>query len=207
MFWEQLIFAAALALDALATSVSYGLERIRVGVWQSVVVAAFGSGVLALAMLSSGLIGELVGETVCDVGSCALLIVLGAFTLIRGLLNRPDKPPLHRFQGHIGAVRIVLEICIDQTKADQDGSKTLSTGEALWLAAALSLDAFGAGLGWGANGSVLVTAGLAFLCTFLAMLLGCRVGGRFQRKRPLRLGWLTGAVLLVLGGTRLIGLF
>ena len=46
-------------------------------------------------------------------------------------------------------LNFVLTVYADAEKADADQSKTLSAGEALTLALALSVDGFAAGFGWG----------------------------------------------------------
>ena len=42
---------------------------------------------------------------------------------------------------------VVIQILRSPSKADMDNSGSISTQEAMWLGIALSLDAFGAGLG------------------------------------------------------------
>ena len=64
---------------------------------------------------------------------------------IKRLLRRKSRGIRLRY----GGIRIVLDVYLDEEKADQDRSKTLSVREALYLAVALSFDSLFSGLALG----------------------------------------------------------
>ncbi|SDS05357.1 putative sporulation protein YtaF [Paenibacillaceae bacterium GAS479] len=96
---------------------------------------------------------------------------------------------------------LVIQILRTPQAADVDSSGSISAGEALLLGAALSLDAFGAGLGAAMVGlEPWLTAISIMLASGLFLLAGMRFGFRFSGVRRMRLlGVLPGMLLLLIG--------
>lgn len=110
------------------------------------------------------------------------------------------------FSLEIPKIGVVIQILRSPTKADLDDSGSISPWEAMWLGIALSLDAFGAGLGAAMLGfSPLGTAAVVSLFSGIFLVLGMRVGLRFAAKGGMRfISYLPAFLLVVMGIMKLL---
>ncbi|PCL90595.1 MntP/YtaF family protein [Paenibacillus lautus] len=110
------------------------------------------------------------------------------------------------FSLEIPKIGVVIQILSSPTKADLDDSGSISPWEAMWLGIALSLDAFGAGLGAAMLGfSPLGTAAVVSLFSGIFLVLGIRVGLRFAAKGGMRfISYLPAFLLVVMGIMKLL---
>ncbi|MEC0128824.1 manganese efflux pump [Paenibacillus pabuli] len=101
---------------------------------------------------------------------------------------------------------VVIQILRSPSKADMDNSGSISVQEAMWLGIALSLDAFGAGLGAALLGfPTLWTALIIALFSGAFLLLGMKVGLRFAALRWMRrLSVLPALLLMIMGIMKLL---
>ncbi|WFR65677.1 MntP/YtaF family protein [Paenibacillus amylolyticus] len=101
---------------------------------------------------------------------------------------------------------VVIQILRSPSKADMDNSGSISTQEAMWLGIALSLDAFGAGLGAALLGfPTLWTALIIALFSGAFLSLGMKVGLRFSALRWMRrLSVLPALLLMIMGIMKLL---
>ena len=101
---------------------------------------------------------------------------------------------------------IVIHILRKPQAADMDRSGTISASEAILLGCALSLDAFGAGLGAALLGfSPLWTSLLIAVASGSFLLIGLRVGFRFATSNRMRaLSLLPGLILVLMGILKLM---
>lgn len=102
-------------------------------------------------------------------------------------------------------ISFVLDIYLDETKADADNSKLLSLKEALYLAVALSIDSLASGFALGISIvqplSVLV---ISFCVGILAILGGSFLGSRVLSLKECRLSWVSGVLFLILAFSRIL---
>ncbi|MGG4127625.1 manganese efflux pump [Paenibacillus illinoisensis] len=101
---------------------------------------------------------------------------------------------------------VVIQILRSPSKADMDNSGSISAQEAMWLGIALSLDAFGAGLGAALLGfPTLWTALVIALFSGAFLLIGMKVGLRFSALRWMRrLSVLPALLLMIMGIMKLL---
>jgi putative Mn2+ efflux pump MntP len=101
---------------------------------------------------------------------------------------------------------VVIQILRSPSKADMDNSGSISVQEAMWLGIALSLDAFGAGLGAALLGfPTLWTALVIALFSGAFLSLGMKVGLRFAAIRWMRrLSVLPALLLMFMGIMKLL---
>jgi len=198
----MLLLALALSLDALVASFAYGSRNIRIPLRSVLLISLVCSGILGLTLLLGTQIASLFDEQVAMWLSFGILFTLGVIRVFDSWLKR-----WIRERGSSGSelklqvfrLNFILQIYADPQTADMDGSRTLSTREALALAVALSLDAVAAGLGIGVGGVLFLPAtGLTFLATMAAVLLGCKLGGKVAAKTNRDLSWLSGGLLILL---------
>lgn len=110
------------------------------------------------------------------------------------------------FSFEIRKLGLVIQILRSPVQADMDNSGSISSWEAMWLGIALSLDAFGAGLGAAMLGfSPLGTASVVALFSGIFLMLGMKVGLRFASKNGMRLiSYLPALLLIIMGIMKLL---
>jgi putative sporulation protein YtaF len=95
--------------------------------------------------------------------------------------------------------KFILEIYANETKADYDKSKILTSKEAIYLATALSLDSLAVGFGSSlGNVRYLEVIILSLIIGLISLLCGVILGKKFIEKIDVNLSWLSGAMLIVL---------
>ncbi len=101
---------------------------------------------------------------------------------------------------------LVIQILRAPQTADVDKSGVISASEAVMLGAALSLDAFGAGLGAALLGlPALLTSLVIALASAMFLMAGMRFGFRFSAWRGMQaLSFLPGILLIVMGIMKLL---
>ncbi|WP_368239350.1 manganese efflux pump, partial [Clostridium tertium] len=98
---------------------------------------------------------------------------------------------------------VVLQVYADETKADFDKSKILTSKEALYLAFALSLDSLAVGFGSSLISiNYIQVFAVALLIGIVAILLGAFIGKKFVETTNINLSWLSGAMLIILAFLR-----
>lgn len=198
---QALLLVFALCIDAFATSITYGIGKIKIPIISSLIISFVGASFLGIALFLSSIIQHLISTQVCIGISVVLLLFLGIVNLFQNSI----KAYLRKCKGQKNVqfsflnINFVLDVYLDETKADADNSNVLSSKEALMLAIALSVDSlatgFSAGLGE-VNGF-----GILFFCFvfgFLCVNCGCQIGQRISMCTSINLSWISGIVLIIL---------
>lgn len=215
-----LLLAFALNLDSFGVGVTYGLRNIRIPFLSVLIIAICSCLVMLVSMkIGSGLAAFLPEQLGNSIGAF-ILIGIGLWALYSNRPGRDDRrsceedrdfQPSHgRTTGHVWTIEIkqlglVINILKKPVMADVDRSGTITTGEAVLLGCALSLDSFGAGLGAGMVGLSIWTVAIVIAMTSAVFLLtGLQVGFRFRKVPWLRqLYFIPGTLLIVMGFSRL----
>ncbi len=99
---------------------------------------------------------------------------------------------------------LVIDIYIDETRADFDNSKTINLKEALYLAIALSIDSIAIGFGTGiGNINYFTVILLSLMWNIIAYGGGLLLGRKFVEKTNINLSWLSGILLIILAFLKL----
>lgn len=203
----SLLLVSALSLDALIAAFSYGVNKIKIPFRSVIIINLVCSGFLAAAVFAgkalSGVLSPKVSTAVCF----TILLVIGLIKLsdsaVKGYI-RKHKAIDKSFKFKFLSLKFILKVYADPETADADESKTLSMGEALSLAVALSLDSVTAGLGVGlTDNDYLMTIGLSFLMGAAAVVIGCFIGKKVAQKTSLNISWLSGVVFIGLAVSKL----
>ncbi|MCR8843642.1 MntP/YtaF family protein [Paenibacillus sp. SC116] len=120
--------------------------------------------------------------------------------------TRTIATPATLFRLQLKRFGIIIHILRSPAAADMDRSGTISPSEAAWLGAALSLDAFGAGIGAAMLGYPSLWTSL-FIALFggIFLKLGIHVGAAFARTEWIRkLTFVPGLLLIMMGIMKLI---
>lgn len=204
--FSMLLLVLALSIDALIASLAYGANNIHIALAPAAVISGVGTACLGLSLLAGGIIRQAVHPAVCSGISFGLLFLVGLVTLFEGLFKnylrrrRGAKQVSFEMQG----IRFVLDVFLDETKADSDDSKDLSVRESLYLAAALSVDSLASGLGSGLSDiPIFLTIAIYAVIQFIVVLAGFHLGKRLHGKTTPDLSPLSGILLMIVAFTRL----
>ena len=200
---ENWILVAALSLDTLFACVAYGAQKIRIPFRSAIVIAAVGMLLLQVSLLVRAFTDYLFPERIIRSVSFAVLIAMGMLSLFQSLL----KAIFHQnktIRFCFSELSFVLNICIDETKADSDSSKLLSVREAVPLALALSADSLLTGFSITADSILFILLSLFSFCMGLAAVtLGTAAGNKITR-RSCNLSWVSGLFLIVIAFLKIL---
>lgn len=199
------LFAMALSLDSLGVGISYGLQKIKISPAALAVICCCSAAVLALSMLVGQLLTKIIAVETVKLLGAGLLIGLGTFSLIKGLIEVFQQPEGPILRLNVNSLGIVIQVLKEPASADADRSGVVTGREAFLLGLALSLDSFGAGIGAALLGlDMFLTSICVGICAFAFISLGERIGrqlGAVQKYQKMAL--LPGMILICIGISRL----
>lgn len=205
---EAILLVTALSIDAFVASIAYGTNKIKIPFRSVATINIVCTFLLGLSLYFGSIVREVIPGSFVGLVGILILLGLGIYQLFEGLVKGYLKKHLtknKRMNFNLCDFRFVLQIYVDETKADIDQSRRLNTKEAFALALALSVDGLAAGFG-SALGNI--NYGQILLCSLLfhmmAVWSGVWVGGRFAEKTKINMSWLSGAILISLALVRLI---
>ena len=199
----SILLVVATSLDAFGASFAYGAVRIKIKTGGAVVISLIGSAFLGLALGGASWISKWIPGSVAKWLSFVLLMGMGLESIfqnsIKGYLKKREKRR-KKFKFTFANIGFILDIYLDETKADADQSKTLSVRESVYLGVVLSLDSIVSGLGCGlSGGSVIPVMGMAALAHLIAVMAGCKLGQKAADFMRFDLSWMSGLILILLG--------
>ena len=195
------LLAAAVCMDSLFAAMGCSAGGIRIPKHSALLISAVGTAFLAFSLLCGEILAAVVPSALCRYVGALLLGIMGLSQLCRGMLRQVFR--LHE-QVQVHWLGLVVQICLDETSADTDGSKVLSAGEAFAFAAAFSMDSLASGLGAGiADRAIPFCLGMSLLLGFLMTVLGDRMGRICRKQRDF--SWIGGILLLLLAVSRAMG--
>lgn len=204
------LLVLAVCIDSFATSITYGIGKIKIPFHCTLLINIIGAAMLAASLMLADFISDRISINSIKILSGGLLFIMGAvnlfFPFIKSIFTHCKGKELTNFA--LVKKSILLAIFLDETKADLDRSKSLSVKEACFLGVALSVDSLASGF----SGGLGICQGYfiygVLLCFFLG-LLGINLGARIGRLISLRvsnrldLSFLSGILLILLGFTKL----
>ena len=214
--FSLLLLAFALSLDGFGVGITYGLRKMKIPLLSIVIISLCSGVVICVSMQVGVLLARMVSPHAASAVGAVILVLMGCWSLIQMLMQKEhdhgiihtlsenpievvDKPAVFSLElRHMG---IVIQILRTPSSADMDDSGSISSIEAMILGIALSLDAFGAGLGAALLGFQPVWTSLViatFSGTFLVM--GMRTGLRFSEHSWMKRAAILPALMLILMG-------
>ncbi|WP_059103828.1 sporulation membrane protein YtaF [Shouchella shacheensis] len=204
------MLAFALSLDSFGVGLTYGLRKIRIPLVSLVFIGCCSGISILIAMGFGTILQTYLSVNVAETLGALILIGIGAWALFE--TYRPKKSADPRVEVERSKVDLefklfgfVIHILREPETADLDRSGTVTGKEAFLLGLALSLDAFGAGIGAALMGFSPIWLALCVggLSAFL-VLLGMKFGYIFSNSRVIRrLSFIPGLLLIILGVMRL----
>jgi putative sporulation protein YtaF len=215
--FSLLALAFAVSLDGFGVGVTYGMRRIRIPVRSVIIITACSALVILVSMyIGKWLTYFLSPATTSYVGGI-ILIGIGLWTIYNvSRQQNAEEEETEQEKGvtepqslvafEIKSLGLVVQILKRPTSADLDRSGTISGIEAMFLGLALSLDAFGAGIGAALIGyEPWVTALLIGTTNCLFILSGLRLGFTYSEVGWMkRMTYLPGVLLILCGFFKLI---
>ncbi|TCN24470.1 sporulation membrane protein YtaF [Mesobacillus foraminis] len=204
-FASLLLLAFAVSLDSFSVGFTYGLRNVKIPLKSILTVAICSAGVLMIAMTIGHFLERVLpGHWTEKIGGL-LLILIGAWVLYqffrpeRTGQTEDDERILINFE--IQSLGIVINILKKPMSADFDRSGTITGIEAIMLGMALSLDAFGAGIGAAMLGfSAISLAIAASLMSSIFVYGGMKIGILFSGYSWVqKLSFLPGLLLIIVG--------
>nr|WP_274528877.1 MntP/YtaF family protein [Paenibacillus piscarius] len=207
-----LLLAFALSLDGFGVGITYGLRKMKIPLLSVVIISLCSGVVIYVSMQVGVLLAKVISPHAASSIGAVILVLMGCWSLFQMLTQKekeqPDgvtdgetvletaaaaavqdleqqKPAVFSLElRHLG---VVIQILRTPSSADIDASGSISPMEAMILGIALSLDAFGAGLGAALLGFSPWTTALmiaVFSGTFLrlGMKTGLRLSGSYWMK-------------------------
>lgn len=199
-----LLLAIAISLDSFSTGLAYGLRKMRIP-WRSILIIALcTAATLGVAMLAGQLLQQLVSVEFANRLGGSILILIGMFVIYQFFKKENPSPIVNEklvFNWEIKTLGVVIHILKKPTRADFDQSGTVTGVEALILGAALSLDAFGAGIGAAMLGfSPLLLSSCAAVMSGVFLASGLQIGRFFSKSSWFqKLAFLPGVLLVCIG--------
>ncbi|MGF3103982.1 sporulation membrane protein YtaF [Rossellomorea sp. DUT-2] len=199
-----LLLAFAVSLDSFSTGLTYGLRKVKIPTKSISIISICSASSLLLAMLLGQTIGSIISPLWAGRIGGLILVVIGAAVLYQ--FFRPEKETvlpqektLINFE--IKSIGLVVQILRRPLTADFDRSGTITGIEAFMLGIALSLDAFGAGIGAALlNFSPFILTLAILVMSFTFLFSGLKMGEFFSHLRWIhRVSFLPGVLLILIG--------
>jgi putative sporulation protein YtaF len=199
------ILAFAVSLDSFSVGFTYGLRKMKIPFRSIVIIATCSALSLLIASVVGHFLGEILSPSITDKIGGFILILLGAWVLYQ--FFRPEKnkeivsieKTIVNFE--IKSLGIVINILRKPLSADFDLSGTITGIEALMLGVALSLDAFGAGVGAAMLGfSPIYLAVAVAVMSSLFVSMGIKSGSLLSNSDWIqKFTFLPGILLIIIG--------
>lgn len=199
---ETLLLVLALSLDAFVASIAYGTSKIKIPLSSITLMSIICSSFLAISLFLGSVVKNFIPDKVTSITSFVILLVLGVYYLFESLIKtylRKQQDAKKKLQVNICNLCFVLDIYLDETKADINHSKNLNAKESMYLATALSLDSIAVGFA-GSLGSInyIQVIICSLICGFVSIIFGAFLGRKIVEKSNLNLSWLSGLLLIIL---------
>jgi putative sporulation protein YtaF len=204
-----LLLSFAVSLDSFTAGFTFGLRKITISIRSILSIGIVTAIVFLIAMLIGEKLSGLFSESIADFIGGFLFIGIGLWVIYQFFKGhktskpRNEKPYILKWE--IKSLGIVIQILRDPDTADLDRSGDIRGMEAVVLGAALSLDAFGAGIGAAIFGFIpLITASIIAGMSCLFLWLGTKSGIILSKWSWIdRVTFLPGVILILLGFMKL----
>ncbi|WP_127582873.1 sporulation membrane protein YtaF [Paenibacillus koleovorans] len=229
-----ILLALAVSLDGFGVGITYGLRRIRIPLMSIAIISGCSGLIFWVAMQLGSYLSQFLSPRLATVIGALILIAVGLWALMQMFRNKgADEPsetsaskqsevneelaPLGDAPAASADLRtviviewkqlgLVIQILRKPSLADVDQSGVISSSEAVLLGIALSLDAFGAGIGAAFLGfSSFLTAFVIACSSGFFIATGLRLGIFYANRSWMKkLSFLPGFLLIVMGLMKLL---
>ncbi|WP_216828900.1 sporulation membrane protein YtaF [Alkalihalobacterium elongatum] len=209
--FSLLLLALAVSLDSFGVGLTYGLRKMKLPFKSLLFIAFCSAASILIAMTFGNLIVLYLSPQFAEALGGIILILIGAWALYQ--VFRPAKNSMEDEEEkqtvndkvlinlEIKMLGLVIRILRKPMEADIDKSGTITGREAILLGVALSLDAFGAGIGAALIGfSPWMMAITVAIMSASFVTFGMRSGYRFSDTYFMKkFSFIPGLLLIILG--------
>ncbi|MCQ4795537.1 manganese efflux pump [Anaerofustis stercorihominis] len=204
--FKLLLLIVALSMDTFLISSSFGSNNIKVKIPGAIIIALGSAVSLSVSILLSNILSNIIPVHLFNMLSFFVLIIIGSYnifsTAIKNYLKKMQVLNKN-ISLNIEGYHLLIDVFIDETKADIDKSKDLDMKEALLIGGLGSMDSLCAGLSFPfTNVSIIFV--LAFIICISLVFLGFRLGGKFNDIIKTNLSWFSGVLLIILAFTKIM---
>lgn len=206
MWLQLIILSVALSIDGFGAGVSLGMRGMKIPFKSIVVISSCSAVSLGVAMLIGDFISQYVSQGAAAKTGGIILILLGIWFIFQYFKKEKDTVEIQSkekmiFNYEIKSIGVVISILQKPTDVDFDKSGSVNGVEALVLGIALSLDAFGAGIGAAMIGiSPLILALSIGFMSSIFIWSGLESGKLLSKSKLVRnLSFLPGVLLIIIG--------
>lgn len=200
-----LLLAFAVSLDSFSVGLTYGIRKMHIPFKSIGIIACCSAVALMTAMMLGRISTQFLSPAFAESLGGIILIGLGAWVLYQFFRTEkakdvlPHEKTIVNFE--IKSLGLVINILQKPMSADFDKSGTITGIEALMLGVALSLDAFGAGIGAAMLGySPYYLALTVAIMSSLFVFIGMKIGTLFSKSSWVqKCSFIPGVLLILLG--------
>lgn len=182
-----LLLSVALSLDAFAVAFAHGLQKTRISLVSKLIICVCSILYFGLSVWLGKWIAGFFSPLVSSLIGIVLMAAICVYMLCSQLLpkkKKPERPAKTLVDITIKSLHLSIRVIRNPMECDLDGSHSISSGEALLLGTAVSIDSVNIGLGFALMGGMPVWAPLAVgLCQFLFVWIGNGLGLRCRTAR------------------------
>ncbi|WP_141431999.1 sporulation membrane protein YtaF [Bacillus sp. 03113] len=203
--FSLLLLALAVSVDNFSVGLTYGLRKVRIPFKSMVIISICSAITLIIAMIFGHFLQKIFSTSIANSIGGSILILLGGWILFQFFQSDKEKDILPSEKTivnfEIKSLGIVIHILKKPMAADFDQSGTITGIEAFMLGLALSLDAFGAGIGAALLGfSPLYLAISVSIMSIFFVFSGLMVGTSFSKSSWVqKCSFLPGVLLILIG--------
>lgn len=202
---DIVLLVLAVCIDSFIVSMAYGAQSIKIPLKSVMIIAGFGTFFLGVSLYLAKFLQQFFSLQICYYISFTILFIIGIISLFQTQMKYYLKKHKEgKLMFSLKEISFVVDVYIDETKADADHSKVLSAKEAVYLAIALSIDSLATGIAFGMAvqdpREVLL---ISFLMGVMILAIGQWIGKRISKVLDFDLSWITGVILLILAFSRL----
>jgi putative sporulation protein YtaF len=213
---SMLLLAFAVSLDGFGVGITYGVRKILIPVTSITIISICSGVIILVSMLAGASLLHWVPPSAASKVGAVILIGIGIWALVQFFRNRKsddsdprlsELAPTSESQNRtvltleLRTFGVIIQILRTPSAADVDRSGVIGVSEAFLLGTALSLDAFGAGIGAALVGfAPIATALLIAASSGFFLWAGTRIGFKVSGWRWIhRLTMLPGIILILMG--------
>lgn len=164
---SSLLFAISANTDNFVVGLSYGINKIKIGLTSNLLISLITMTGTFLSMSLSKVIVNFIPTSVANIIGGVMLILIGIWTIV--------KPSLNNIQS--------VNILENPEKADKDKSLHIDPKESITLALALTINNIGLGIGASITGlNILFTTILTFIFSIIMLIFGYFFGSYYLSK-------------------------
>lgn len=205
---QVFLLLLALSIDVFAASFSCGMGGIRIRLLPAVCISMVCSAVLAFSLSIGTLIDRVITDKYTTIICFLGLFLVGMVKIVEYLIKvyiKKNKQVRKQIRFKFKQLNIVLQIYNNPQLADMDESDEMSIKESIFFALAMSMDGLFGGIGAAfLKINITATVLINFVISFILILAGYYVGEKTSAKIEKDVGWISGALFLLLAFRKLL---